>query len=120
MEERSGSDGTRTRELRRDRCDQELSSGLEVGGGDVVEDKRPALQMTASERPLDPLLAAEQPLERRVQLVFVGVLDADSQASVDWEKARDIASFEPRPITRWTIIATRSARSRDGARSSSR
>jgi len=53
------------------------------------------------ERPLDPALLS-------------------AAASVDCAKARDIASFEPGPSSRWTIIARQSARSLQGRRSSRR
>ena len=56
---------------------QRTAVALEVGGGDVVEHERAALQVPAGECPLDPPLPSEQPVERRVQLVLVRVLDAE-------------------------------------------
>ena len=48
---------------------------LEIGGGHVVEHQLTVLEVPAGEAILDPLLAIQQPVHRRVQIVLVSVGD---------------------------------------------
>jgi hypothetical protein len=56
---------------------QRAAAALEVGGRHVVEHERPLLEVAAGQRPLDPLLASEQPVERPVERVLVRALDPE-------------------------------------------
>jgi hypothetical protein len=53
---------------------------LDVAGGEVVEDEAAPLEMAGRETGLDPGLARAEPVERAVQLVLRGPLDAERGA----------------------------------------
>ena len=72
---------TRVAQLR-----QRARAPLEIRGGHVVEHQLPILEVAAGEAILDPLLALQQPVHRRVQIVLVGARDPSSSASVDCAK----------------------------------
>ncbi len=52
-------------------------ASLEVRRGEVVQDDAPLLEVTPGQPPLDPILALQQPVHGGVELVLVGVLDAE-------------------------------------------
>ena len=56
---------------------QRASAALEVGRGDVVEHQLTVAQVAAREAVLDPLLALQQPIKRRVKIVLIGAGDTE-------------------------------------------
>ena len=76
--------------------------------------------MAGGEPPLDPPLTLPEPVQRGVQLVLVGALDAELRGQRRLAQKPRRLELRAGAITRWQIIARQRSRSRDGDRSSSR